>query len=211
MKKMMMLAVGLLVLPFMAAEASLKIGDSMPKISKSDDAMVGVDGKTYKLSELKGVHGTLVIFTCNHCPYSKAWEERYVNIGNKFKDDLAVIAINANDPADNPIDDMDGMKDKAKRLNMQYPYVVDSTSNVARAFDAEKTPEIFLFNKEGKLVYTGAVDDNHNAKKKKRDWLVDAIENLKAGKAIEPNSTRAIGCSIKFRPTANKNATKKDT
>lgn len=188
---------------------ALKIGDSMPldRISESDAKMKGVDGKTLDLRNLRGKKGTLINFTCNHCPFVVGWQERKIEIVNRYVDDLNVIFINPNDPAGSmdkePIlrDDMAGMKLRAKAQGMKFPYVIDATSNVARAFGATRTPEIFLFNAEGKLVYMGAPTSNFEGGEGDIPVLDNAIKAMLAGETIDQPVTRAVGCTIKFRRT----------
>jgi len=151
------LALALTVAP---ARAQLAIGDAVPM---KDVKMAGVDGKSVTLASVAGKKGTLVVFTCNHCPWAKMWQTRVTEIGNAAgKVGIGMVAINANDPAEYPEDGMDGMKQRAKELKIKFPYVVDATSDVARAFGASRTPEAFLFDADGKLVYHGTIDDNAN-------------------------------------------------
>src|SRR5262249_22833645 len=111
-----------------------------------------------------------------------------------------MVAITSNDPAEYPEDGMDGMKARAKQLKMKFPYVVDATSDVARAFGATRTPEAFLFDAEGKLVYHGTVDDNpKDAAAVKDAWLKDAVNAVAAGRTVTTSETKAMGCSIKYR------------
>jgi hypothetical protein len=183
------------------APAALPLGAALPM---TDVKMTGVDGRAITLAGAAGPKGTLVIFSCNHCPWVKAWEPRLVAIGNTWpKQGVGVIAVNANDPAAYPEDGLEGMKQRAKQRQMTFPYVVDATSDVARAFGAAKTPEAFLFDKNGKLVYRGAIDDNAKEPDRvKRRYLQDALEALVAGKAIATPETKALGCSIKYRAKA---------
>jgi peroxiredoxin len=179
---------------------TLKLGDKAPK---ADLKMKGVDGKEVSIAEVAGKKGTLVIFTCNHCPFVKAWETRIAEIGNAaVKNGIGVIAINPNDPAEFAEDSYDQMQARAKQRGFQFAYVVDATSDVARAFGASRTPEIFLFDANGKLVYHGAVDDNKDAKNVDKHYLSDAIEAVADGKPVAVSETKAVGCSIKFRPKA---------
>src|SRR5262245_40836775 len=177
---------------------ALAIGKSAPK---ADVKMANVDGKSITIAEAKGPKGTLVVFTCNSCPYAQAWQARIAELGNTYsKQGIGVIAINANNPGINPDDDMAGMKDRAKLLNLEFPYVVDATSDVARAFGATRTPEAFLFDAKGKLVYHGAIDDNGREPEKVTSrWLNDACAATVAGKAVAVQETKSIGCGIKFR------------
>jgi hypothetical protein len=152
------------------APGPLAIGAAIPMAKTS---MSGVDGKSLSIADAGGKKGTLVIFMCHHCPWVKAWQDRIARIGNAALDQgVGVIAINSNDPAEYPEDDLAGMKDQAKQLSLKFPYVVDATSDVARAFGATRTPEAFLFDASGKLVYHGTVDDNaHDASAVSKPWL----------------------------------------
>jgi hypothetical protein len=124
-----------------------------------------------------------------------------VSLGNaSVKRGVGVIAINANDPTDYPEDDFSTMQSNAKKSQMEFPYVVDATSDVARAFGATRTPEAFLFDAHGKLVYHGAIDDNaHQPDQVKSRYLEDAVNALVDGKPIALAETKALGCGIKFR------------
>jgi len=163
--------------------------------------MKNVDGKMLSIADVTGKAGTLVVFTCNHCPFAKAWEERIVELSNTYAaKGIGVMLVNANDPAMHPDDGFDEMQARAKSRGMKVPYVVDDTSGVARAFGASVTPEAFLFDKAGKLAYHGAVDDNRNEPDKvKARYLKDALDAVVAGKAPALPETKGLGCGIKFR------------
>lgn len=165
--------------------------------------MKNVDGKMVTIADVTGKAGTLVIFTCNHCPFAKGWEQRIVEIGNSYaKKGLGVILINANDPAKHEEDGFAEMQTRAKSRGLQVPYVVDETSAVARAFGASVTPEVFLFDKNGKLAYHGAIDDNHkDPEKVQKRYLKDALDAVLAGKPPATPESKSIGCGIKFRKT----------
>src|SRR5580765_1309062 len=201
MNRKIMLAVPLaLVLAASAAVAGgpLAIGSSIPS---ADVKMKNVDGTEQTLAAVKKPAGTLVVFTCNHCPFAKRWESRIVDLGNAYASKgIGVIAVNANDPKVAEEDAYDVMQQRAKDRGMQFPYVVDATSNVAKAFGATKTPEAFLFDKEGKLVYHGTIDDNgEDASKVEKPYLKDALEAVLAGRDVAVKETKSIGCGIKFR------------
>ena len=190
---------GILMVP--AAAMALGIGDEMPaKIEKLKD----VDGREIKISDVSGAKGTLVIFTCNHCPYVKAWEDRIVALGNQYSEKgIGVVAINSNDPKVSPDDGYEQMQQRSKDKGMKFPYAVDETSAIAKAFGATKTPEVFLFDATGKLAYHGAVDDNsEKATEVKSHYLKDALEAVEAGKPVATTETKALGCGIKFRKEA---------
>jgi hypothetical protein len=157
------------------AAAALALGASAPM---ADAKMKNVDGKELSIADVKGGKGTLVVFTCNHCPWAQRWESRIVELGNRYgKQGIGV-----------------------KARGYAFPYVMDVTSDVARAFGATRTPEIFLFDASGMLVYKGAVDDNaREPEKVTARYLEDALAAVLAGKKIALAETKAFGCSIKFR------------
>jgi hypothetical protein len=178
--------------------AGIAIGDPAPLATVK---MKNVDGKRLSIADVRRPNGTLVVFSCNACPYARAWESRIVELGNaSLKRGVGVIVINANDPSVNDDDRYAVMQERAKQRKMQYPYVVDETSDVARAFGASHTPEAYLFDTKGLLVYHGAIDDNaHDPEQVEARYLKDAVDAVVAGKAVTLQETKAIGCSIKFR------------
>ena len=182
-------------------KAALEIGAKAPM---ADAKMKGVDGKEVAIKDVMGAKGTLVVFTCNACPYAKGWESRIVELGNAYAaKGVGVIAINANDPKVVADDGYDQMVTRAKDRGMKFPYVVDSTSEVAKAFGAARTPEAFLFDAQGKLVYHGAVDDNvESAEKVTKSYLKDALDSVVAGKEVSVKETKAVGCGIKWHQQA---------
>ncbi len=183
---------------FSHAALGLQIGEAMPEWSAP---LLNVTDSVVSLNAAKREKGLLVIFTCNHCPFSKAWEARYTEYGNELlAKGIGVIAVNSNDPEVTPQDGYPQMRAKHKRLGMKFPYVVDATSDMARAFGATRTPEFFLFNAEGKLVYHGAFDDNaEKPKAVKAKFLADAVNAYLALQPIAKTQTKSVGCSIKLR------------
>ncbi len=166
--------------------------------------LVAHDGRSVAIESVRKERGTLVIFTCNHCPWAQRWEERIVTLGNEyFEKGVGVIAINPNDPAVYQDDSLAAMKARSEAAGMKFPYVADPRSQVARAFGASKTPEIFLFDQENKLVYYGAVDDNAESPAQvKAHYLKDALVALTEGRPVPLARTKAFGCSIKFKPNS---------
>ena len=188
-----MFVLATLILP----AAALERGDA---IVDTDVAMKNIDGSMLSIGDIKGEKGTLVIFTCNHCPFVEGWQDEMVAIGNKYsKQGIGVIFINSNDPAAKG-DTFEGMQEMAKAEGYEFPYVVDATSDIARNFGAKKTPDVFLFDADGKLVYQGAIGEGGQ---KPADggatWLRDALDALIEGRPIENAQTKAVGCGIKFR------------
>ena len=176
---------------------TLALGAEAPA---TDLEMKGADGKMYTLQSVQGEKGTLVIFSCNSCPWAVKWEGRVASIGNAYGGKgFGVIVINSNDPKRVAEDDFDEMVARAKALSYEFPYVVDAASRVARAFGASRTPEVFLFNHKGRLAYHGAIDDNaSDANAVEAAYLKDALDALLTGEAISVSETKALGCSIKF-------------
>jgi len=181
-----------------AAPAPLSLGARAPMDTTS---MLGVDGRTISIARAAGRRGTLVLFICDHCPWVKAWQTRIAEIGNGAPaKGIGVIAINPNDPAAFPEDGYAPMQQRAREVGYKFPYVVDATSDVARAFGATHTPEAFLFDAHGKLVYHGAVDDNaHDPAGVHEHWLADAVAAVAAGRPVRDAETKALGCSLKLR------------
>ena len=177
---------------------ALEIGDALPS---GGVKMRNVDGGDVTLGGSMGTKGLLVVFSCNHCPWVQRWEERIVLLGNSYQDKgIAVVAVNSNDTVEYPDDGFAQMQSRAKEKGYKFPYVVDATSDVARAFGASKTPEAFLFDASGKLVYTGTIDDNaKDAAAVTATYLKDALEAVAGGGAVSIPKTKALGCSIKLR------------
>jgi peroxiredoxin len=179
-----------------ASAFGLNIGDKAPSSSVK---MKGVDGHEVSIADVTGKEGTLVIFSCNHCPFVKAWQGRIASIGNAAEGKgVGVIVINPNDPTDYPEDSYAEMQKRAEKLGFKFPYVVDATSDVARSFGATRTPEAFLFDKDGKLVYHGAIDDSQKADQVEKHFLQDAVDAVVAIQDLV-KETKFVGCSIKFR------------
>jgi hypothetical protein len=180
-----------------ASLAALEIGDAMPK---SEAKLRKVGGGETTLRQAVGAKGTLVLFTCNACPWVKAWEERIAALGNEYsKKGIGVIAVNSNDPAVVAEDGFETMEKRARERGFAFPYVVDEGSGLARAFDASRTPEAFLFDGARRLVYHGAVDDNAQSPEAvKQRYLRDALQALLDGEKIPVAETKSLGCTIKF-------------
>ncbi|MBD99639.1 MAG: thioredoxin family protein [Verrucomicrobia bacterium] len=176
---------------------TLKIGAKAPMV---EHKMASTNGETTTLNKLKGENGTLVIFSCNTCPFVIAWEDRYPDLARETKDaSIGFVLINSNEAKRQGDDSMEEMKEHASEKGYaDIPYLVDKNSLLANAFGGKTTPHVFLFNNDWELVYEGAIDDNYkDADAVNQRYLHDAIHNLIDGKPINPNDTKAIGCSIK--------------
>ncbi len=174
----------------------LEIGSEVPM---PDHKVRTVSGDEVTLGQMEDSKGLLVLFTCNTCPYVKAWEDRYPDIYRlTVKHDLGMIALNPNEGTRSDGDGFSDMKKRAKEKKYRFPYALDRHHRLADAFGATRTPEIFLFDQEMKLVYHGAIDDNYeSAENVEKPYLKNAIENLSDGKTIKPATTKSLGCSIK--------------
>ena len=175
---------------------SIDIGSNLPM---ADAAMKSTDGKSITLSKAATKQGLLVMFSCNTCPYvikSQARTKEAIDYAKSHN--IGMVIINSNEAQRDKEDSYNAMATYAKKQGYKVPYVVDDKSKVADAFGATRTPEVFLFDGIGKLVYKGAMEDNpSNPAESKELFLKAAIDNMLAGKPADPNSTKSIGCTIK--------------
>jgi len=180
----------------MPAEGGYKVGDTA-----SDFKLKNVDGKTVSLADFKDAKGYIVIFTCNHCPFSVAYEDRIIALNNKYASQgYPVIAINPNDPAVSEGDSFELMQERSKEKAFTFPYLFDDGQKVFPVYGATRTPHVFLLDKNRVVKYIGAIDDNVNEPKSVQvKYLENAIEALKSGKEIKTSYTKAVGCSIKLK------------
>ncbi|MGH9998973.1 MAG: thioredoxin family protein [Nitrosopumilaceae archaeon] len=177
------------------SEVVLKTGDKAP-----DFELLGIDNMKHRLSEYKDYKGLLVVFMCNHCPYVQAKIKALVEIYNKFKDKIAIIGINSNDPTNYPDDSFENMKKFAKEKGIKFTYLVDETQQVAKKYGAVCTPDPFLFDQDRKLIFHGKID---NAMKPEdvatEKTMILNIEKFLYGKKIEKDFDPSMGCSIKWK------------
>lgn len=166
-----------------------------------DFALPGVDGTTYSLASFKDAKALVVVFSCNHCPYVQACEGRFVELQRDYAQrDVRLVAINSNDAADYPEDSFEAMKRRAAEKGFNFPYLRDESQQVAKAYGATHTPQLFVFGPDRRLAYTGKLDDNwQEPSRVSRRFLRDALDDLLAGKAVREPETHAIGCTIKWK------------
>jgi len=178
------------------ATNKLNIGSGLP-----DFELKGIDEKVYMTSSYRDKKILIIIFSCNHCPYVQAYEERIKKIQKEFEEKgVQIIAINSNDETGYPEDSFTNMKIRAKDKNFNFPYLRDENQSVAEAFDASHTPEVFVFDEDRKLAYHGKIDDNWKEPDQVRSrYLVNAIEQLLKGEKISVPETFSIGCTIKWK------------
>ena len=198
MKKLSLFTLLLLVVALVKAQG-YSVGDVA-----SDFRLLNVDGKHVSMSDYPDAKGFIVIFSCNHCPYVVAYEDRMIELHNKYASKgFPLIAINANDTVIQPQDSYTNMIKRAKEKSFPFPYVIDADQKVYPVYGATRTPHVYLLERVGrdlKVAYIGAIDDNYrDASQVKEAYLANAIDALLSGKRPEPNFTRAIGCTIKAR------------
>lgn len=184
---------------FISNESGYKVGDKV-----EDFKLKNIDGKMLSMVDYKEAKGIIVIFTCNHCPFSVAYEDRIIDLHKRYAPKgYPVIAINPNDATIQPDDSFDKMKERAKKKKFPFAYLYDETQEVAKRFGATRTPHVFVVcKKESDFIvnYIGAIDDNSNEPEKvKNKYLENALNELLEGKPVTQNFTKAIGCTIKWK------------
>mgnify|MGYP001051105872 CR=1 FL=1 len=170
----------------------------------ADFKLKNIDGKMVSLIDFKSAKGFILVFTCNHCPYAKKYEERIVELDKKFKDQgYPVIAINPNDPNIQPEDGYKQMIERAKQKGFTFPYLVDEGQKIYPLYGATKTPHVFVLQKEnGKNIvkYIGAIDNNYENPDDVSEYYVqDAVNALIKGEPVKMTKKVAIGCTIKVK------------
>ncbi len=185
------------------ASTMVAIGTDAPAFELEDVVSRAAVGRDDVLSDKQGL---LVLFVCVHCPYVKHIEEQLGRIGEDFGEQIGIVAIQPNDIAQYPEDGPDGMRAQAERLGWNFPYLLDQTQEVARSYDAVCTPDLFLFDREARLVYRGQIDGSRPRRKDSGNDLPvtgedlrAAIEALLAGNPPLLEQRAGIGCSIKWR------------
>ncbi len=176
----------------------LKIGDPAPAFS-----LPGVSGRTYSLDEFSAKKLLVIVFTCNHCPYAQAYEDRLIELARCYSvQGVGFVAINSNDDSTYPADGFAAMKERAKRKGFPFPYLRDESQAVAKKYGPDCTPDAFLFDSKRLLRYHGRIDDNWRFRDKAKDHtLKEMISMLLAGIPIHPDEALkpAMGCSIKWK------------
>lgn len=180
------------------AVAGYQIGDIA-----EDFNLMNVDSSMFSLSSMgEEVKGYIVVFTCNHCPFSIAYEDRVLALDAKYKPlGYPVVAINPNDPKSQPEDSLEEMQVRAKEKGFTFPYLFDDGQKVYPKYGATKTPHVFVLQKTDRgneVAYIGTIDTNYkDASKAKQKFVEMAVDALLEGKNVNPTETKAIGCSIK--------------
>lgn len=182
---------------YVKSDGGYQVGDMA-----ADFSLKNVDDKNVSLTDFKEAKGFIVVFTCNHCPFAVAYEDRIIALDKKYKKlGYPVIAINPNNPAVQSADSFDLMKVRAKEKGFTFPYLFDDGQKIYPQYGATKTPHVYLLEKtkEGNQVkYIGAIDDNYSDEKAvKTKYVENAVNALLKGEEVSVKTTKAIGCSIK--------------
>ncbi len=182
-----------------AMSQGYEIGDKA-----TDFSLLNVDGKMVSMSDYPDAKGFIVIFSCNHCPYAVAYEDRIIDLHKTYAPKgYPVIAINPNDPEVQPEDSYEKMVERSKEKNFPFVYLFDKGQKIYPQYGATRTPHVYLLNKKGDeliVEYIGAIDDNYkDANAVKEKYLANAVDALLKGKKPEVKETKAIGCSIKVK------------
>jgi peroxiredoxin len=195
----MITVVSIFLISAIPAESGYNVGDKV-----TDFNLKGIDGKNFSLASLKNNKGAIVIFTCNHCPFSVAYEDRIIALNNKYASQgFPVVAINPNDAARVPEDSFENMVIRAKEKKFTFPYLTDPSQQTAKMFGAARTPHVFILSRNKStytVEYIGAIDDNTDEPELvTKKYVESAVDDLLNGKKVATSFTKAIGCTIKWK------------
>jgi len=203
--KKLFASVSVLAMAFLLFMNATNQGGYKPGDKVKDFNLKNIDGNMVSLKSLKDAKGAIIVFTCNHCPFSKMYEDRIIALDAQFKSKgYPVVAINPNDVKAEPDDSFENMVVRAKEKGFTFPYLVDDTQAIATTFGATNTPHVFVLEKDKKgnfyVRYVGAIDDSaKDASKATAKYVEDAVNSLLGGKKVEKNQAKAIGCTIKWK------------
>jgi peroxiredoxin len=173
---------------------TLAVGNRAPEFELIDTAGAqwSVDGDA--------ASATVIVFTCNHCPYALAWHDRIAQVARDYADrGVRFLAINSNDADRYPRDSYEAMRTRVAAEDWPMPYLHDATQEVARAYGAKTTPDLFVLDSGGRLRYRGAPDSDYDNPRQNAEWLREALDAVLAGKHPTRPQTRPVGCSIKWK------------
>jgi peroxiredoxin len=174
---------------------TLSVGDNAPDFTLPD-----TEGGEWSLSSGDGSSATVIVFTCNHCPYALAWHDRIAVAARDYAEDgVRFLAINPNDADRYPRDSFEAMKQRVASEEWPMPYLWDESQEVARAYGARTTPDVFVVDSDGRLRYRGAPDGDYDDPGRRAEWLRAALDAVLAGKEPAEPETRPVGCSIKWK------------
>jgi peroxiredoxin len=195
----MLIAVMIVMIAAKPFGSGYEVGDAV-----ADFKLKNVDGKMMSLASFNSGKGVILIFDCNTCPVSKAYNERIIGLNEKFASKgFPVVAINSNSPESSPGDSYENMISHAKKKGYTFPYLFDETQAVAKAFGATNTPHVFVLQRQGseyKVAYIGAIDNNtRDAEEADKRYVEEAVSALLDGKKVGTTKTKAVGCGIKWK------------
>jgi peroxiredoxin len=174
---------------------SLAIADQAPTFS-----LPGVDGKEHSLADYGDADVLVLVQSCNHCPYVQAWEGRMKAIQRDYADrGVRLVAVSSNDAGRYPGDSFEEMRARAAGEGFNFDYLYDEEQTLARALGSERTPEVFVFDRDRRLAYHGAIDDSRDDREVTRHYLRDALDAVLAGSEPPVAETHAVGCTVKWR------------
>jgi peroxiredoxin len=174
---------------------SVALGAEAPQFD-----LPGVDGRNHSLSDYADAEAVVLIQSCNHCPYVQAWEDRMSAIARDYGErGVRVVAVNSNDAERYPADSFDEMRARAAEHGFAFDYLYDEPQAIARALGAERTPEVFLFDRDRRLVYHGAIDDSRDETSVQQQYLRDALDAVLSGDGPPLRETPPVGCTVKWK------------
>jgi peroxiredoxin len=174
---------------------TITIGTTAPAFE-----LPGVDGRTHALDDYRDVAALALVQSCNHCPYVQAWEGRMNALQRELGPrGFALVAISSNDADSYPEDSFEAMGARAREEGFDFDYLYDESQEIARTLGADRTPEVFLFDRDRRLVYHGAIDDSRNEDAVTQQYLRDAVEAVLAGEEPPVSDTMPVGCTVKWR------------
>ncbi|HEY4829982.1 MAG TPA: thioredoxin family protein [Solirubrobacteraceae bacterium] len=174
---------------------SISIGEVAP-----DFALPDTEGRRWSVASYDGAPATVVVFTCNHCPYALAWQDRIAQVANDYAArGVRVLAVNANDGERYPGDSLKAMRDRVSREQWTIPYLRDESQEVAREYGAKVTPDVFVLDAESRLRYRGAPDADYDNPREQAEWLREALDAVLDGSTLERAESKPVGCSIKWK------------
>jgi peroxiredoxin len=199
MKQLLIACLSLFMITAVKAQTGYNVGDIA-----TDFNLKNVDSKNVSLASYKNAKGYIVIFTCNTCPVSKAYESRKEELNKMYAaKGYPVVAINTNDPVASPGDSFEKMQERAKEKNFSFAYLEDPNHVYTKAYGAQRTPHVFVLQKTSKgneVAYKGAIDnDQQLANPERENYVQNAINQLLKGEKPIVASTKAIGCTIKWK------------
>ena len=179
--------------------AGLDVGDKA-----IDFSLKNIDGKMVSMKDYNDAKGFILVFTCNHCPFAKAYEQRIIELHNIYAaKGYPVLAIQPNDPSIVPDDSFANMKKRAEEKGYPFVYLMDETQEVANTYGATKTPHVYVLSRKNSnliVEYIGAIDNNYkDAAKANEHYVADAVNALLKGEPVKKTMTKAIGCTIKWK------------